>query len=232
MKLSELKPCAVCKGKITPMWYVVRFSMAMLKPQAANGVMGLMQMLGGSLALAEAMAPEPDCVVVMGDKEPARSLESAGGRYRLRRRPADRAQGCVRHGRGGDAGRSAGARTAAGGGEGSGSREGKTEEVMGMELVQDDVFFVPQPIRRVCQYPGCRTVLAQANNSELCYRHLEAERQHELARDLMRERAAERTGERPPKKKICLRRGCYVRLEMGNTSGYCRDHVVAEEFPA
>lgn len=74
MKLSELKPCAVCKGKLTPIWYVVRISMAMLKPTAANGVLGLQQMLG-SLALAEAMAPEPDCVLVMGDEEPALMTE-------------------------------------------------------------------------------------------------------------------------------------------------------------
>jgi hypothetical protein len=70
MKLSELKPCAVCKGKIAPFWYVVRFSMAMISPHAANGVMGLTQMFGGNLALAEAMAPEPDCVKVLGDEEP------------------------------------------------------------------------------------------------------------------------------------------------------------------
>lgn len=75
MKLSELKPCAACKGKITPIWYVVRISQAMLKPQAANGVLGLCQMFGGSLALAEAMAPEPDCVLVMGDKEPSLMTE-------------------------------------------------------------------------------------------------------------------------------------------------------------
>jgi hypothetical protein len=70
MKLSELKPCAVCEGKIAPLWYVVRFSMAMISPRAANGVMGLAQIFGGNLALAEVMAPEPDCVKVMGDEEP------------------------------------------------------------------------------------------------------------------------------------------------------------------
>lgn len=70
MKLSELKPCAVCGGKLVPIWYVLRISQAMLKPNAANTVLGLRQMFGGSIALAEAMAPEPDCVLVMGDQEP------------------------------------------------------------------------------------------------------------------------------------------------------------------
>lgn len=71
MKLSELKPCAVCKGKLFPFWYVVRVSMAMAKPGSSNQVLGLMQMFGGSLALAETMAPDPDCVMVMGDENPS-----------------------------------------------------------------------------------------------------------------------------------------------------------------
>lgn len=80
MKLSELKPCAVCRGVITPIWYVLRISQAMLKPQAANGVLGLAQMYGGiaapgALRIAEAMAPEPDCVMIFGDKEPSMMTE-------------------------------------------------------------------------------------------------------------------------------------------------------------
>jgi hypothetical protein len=70
MKLSELKPCAVCQGKIAPVWYVVRFTQAMINPLAANQVLGLRQIFGGSMALAEAMAPEPDCVLVFGDENP------------------------------------------------------------------------------------------------------------------------------------------------------------------
>lgn len=75
MKLSELKSCAVCNGKIAPLWYVVRVSQAMLNPRAANQTLGLMQMFGGNLALAEIMSPEPDCVLVMGDKEPSLMTE-------------------------------------------------------------------------------------------------------------------------------------------------------------
>ncbi len=69
MKLSELKPCAVCHGKIVPTWYVVRISQAILKPNAANETLGLMQMFGGSLALAEAMSSHSDCVAVFGDED-------------------------------------------------------------------------------------------------------------------------------------------------------------------
>lgn len=80
MKLSELKPCAICKGKIVPVWYVVRISQAMLKPSAANSTLGLVQHFGGlgnpgALAVAEAMSPEPDCVMIFGDAEPSLMTE-------------------------------------------------------------------------------------------------------------------------------------------------------------
>lgn len=77
MKLSELKPCANCGGKIAPIWYVVRISQAMIKPKEGNQVLGLMQVLGGSLALAETMAPEAHCVLVMGDADPTLMAEVA-----------------------------------------------------------------------------------------------------------------------------------------------------------
>lgn len=75
MKLSELKPCGVCRGKIVPIWYVVRASQAMLKPSAANSTLGLLQHFGGmhnpgALAVAEAMSPDPDCVMIFGDADP------------------------------------------------------------------------------------------------------------------------------------------------------------------
>ena len=75
MKLSQLRPCASCKGKLAPVWYVIRVSQAMLKPCATNQVLGLAQMFGGSLSLAETMAPESDCVLVMGDQEPSLMTE-------------------------------------------------------------------------------------------------------------------------------------------------------------
>ena len=77
MKLSELKPCAACHGKLAPIWYVMRISQAMLNPRAANQTLGLAQMFGGNLALAEVMSPQPDCVLVMGDVEPELMTEIA-----------------------------------------------------------------------------------------------------------------------------------------------------------
>jgi hypothetical protein len=76
MKLSELKPCLVCSGKITPIWYVIRVSQAMLNPHGANEVLGLTQMLG-SLSLAEVISSQPDCVMVMGDEDPGLMTELA-----------------------------------------------------------------------------------------------------------------------------------------------------------
>jgi hypothetical protein len=70
MKLSEIRPCDACGGTIVPMFYVLRLSMAMFKPQAVNTTMGLMQMFGGNLALAEVMSSQPDAVTVMGDENP------------------------------------------------------------------------------------------------------------------------------------------------------------------
>ena len=71
MKLSDLKPCAVCGGPLPPIWYVVRASMAMLNERAARGVLGLNTIFGGqALALAETMAPAADeAVMVAMDKD-------------------------------------------------------------------------------------------------------------------------------------------------------------------
>lgn len=70
MKLSDLRPCDNCGGPIGQMFYVMRYSIALINPDAGNQVLGLAQMFRGSLALAEAMAPRPDCVkVAMDDPE-------------------------------------------------------------------------------------------------------------------------------------------------------------------
>lgn len=69
MKLSEIRPCDNCGGAIAPNFYVVDVSLAMLKPQATNQVLGLVQMFGGSLALAEAMSPDAEAALVMGDED-------------------------------------------------------------------------------------------------------------------------------------------------------------------
>lgn len=71
MRLSELKPCAACNGKLVRpgviQWYVLRMSTALVKPQAFNQVAGLTQMFHGALGIAEAMAPDADVVAIIGD---------------------------------------------------------------------------------------------------------------------------------------------------------------------
>jgi hypothetical protein len=74
MKLSELKPCALCGGPLLRppcgTWYVLRVTQAMVNPAAARQVLGLTTMLWGALGLAEAFAPEPEeAVMVFGDKD-------------------------------------------------------------------------------------------------------------------------------------------------------------------
>ena len=76
MRLSELKPCAVCRSPLlkpgTGTWYVVRVSQAMLNRRAVNQTLGLTQYFQGALGLAEVFSPgADDAVLIFGDKEPA-----------------------------------------------------------------------------------------------------------------------------------------------------------------
>ena len=62
MKLSELRACDSCGGHLIeknqlPMFYVVRFSPAIIDPEAANETLALNQYFHGHLDLAEAMSP-------------------------------------------------------------------------------------------------------------------------------------------------------------------------------
>ena len=70
MKLSQVRPCDNCGGKIAPTFYVVRYSIALFKKSAVNTTLGMHQMLGGgcwALAIAETMSPEPDAVRIVMD---------------------------------------------------------------------------------------------------------------------------------------------------------------------
>lgn len=74
MKLSEIRPCDNCGGKVAPQFYLVRGTLALFSPQAANATLGLTQMFGGALALAEAMSPDPEVVKLASDHD--KSLQS------------------------------------------------------------------------------------------------------------------------------------------------------------
>lgn len=67
MKLSELRPCDNCGGIVAPQFYIVQTSLAIINPQAANATLGLTQMFGGHLALAEAMSPDAEAVKIAGE---------------------------------------------------------------------------------------------------------------------------------------------------------------------
>ena len=69
MKLSEIRPCDNCGGKIAPAFYIVKTSLVMFNPQETNQVLGMTQYFGGALGLAEAMAPEADVVKIAGDEQ-------------------------------------------------------------------------------------------------------------------------------------------------------------------
>lgn len=82
MKVSELRPCDSCSGSIAPSFYVVRVSLALIKPQAVNEFFGMHQFFGGKAgpALIENFAPASlDAVTIAGDKEPSLMTELTVG---------------------------------------------------------------------------------------------------------------------------------------------------------
>lgn len=72
MKLSELRPCSFCGGKIAPLFYVLEMKFALVGAGAANRVFGLAAILGGlsaqALRIAEAMSPDADTAVVVSEE--------------------------------------------------------------------------------------------------------------------------------------------------------------------
>jgi|SRR5271157_2934783 len=62
MKLSDVRPCDFCDGKIAPIFYTMTIKLALFSPKNTNRTLGLTQFLG-SLALAEAMGAEDPVVI-------------------------------------------------------------------------------------------------------------------------------------------------------------------------
>ena len=75
MKLSDLRPCICCGGKIVPLFHMITIvdQVGALDRKATNEVLGLTQMLGGignagAFAIAECMSPgTDDAVKVLGE---------------------------------------------------------------------------------------------------------------------------------------------------------------------
>lgn len=70
MKLSQLRPCDNCDGAVGQCFQLIRTSLVMVNPNIANQVLGMAQILGGDLRLAEVMADSGGAVTVAGDAEP------------------------------------------------------------------------------------------------------------------------------------------------------------------
>jgi len=67
MKLSDLRPCDSCGGKIAPIFYIVKSNIALIDARAANRILGLNQMFGGGApGLAKVFSPDGD-EVTKGD---------------------------------------------------------------------------------------------------------------------------------------------------------------------
>ena len=62
MKLKELRCCDKCGGQIAPVFHIVEVTQAIVDSAAVNREYGMVQMMGGSVALASAMGVEEDVV--------------------------------------------------------------------------------------------------------------------------------------------------------------------------
>ena len=74
MKLSKRPPCTICEKAPLAPFYVARVSLAFFSPAAADGVLGVARILGGSRAAmitAEALAPDADVVKIAGEEDPS-----------------------------------------------------------------------------------------------------------------------------------------------------------------
>jgi len=69
MKLSELRPCDCCGGKLIPMFHIIEVRTALFDSRAGRQTGGLLEYFGGlnnpgALAIAECMSPDADVVKV------------------------------------------------------------------------------------------------------------------------------------------------------------------------
>ena len=56
IKNDDLKSCASCGGQLGGLFWPVKIHVASVDPTRANGLMGTAQILGGNLAIAQAMS--------------------------------------------------------------------------------------------------------------------------------------------------------------------------------
>lgn len=75
MRVEDLRPCDGCGGPLLAagvgVFYQVRVSPVMPKPDAVRAHVGLAVMFGGNEALAGVFSPDPEVAMVMGEQEAA-----------------------------------------------------------------------------------------------------------------------------------------------------------------
>ena len=77
MDIKDLHPCNACGGPVGGLFYVLSYSIAVVKVHEVNQLLGLQQMLGGGPqagAIAAVMAPSTDVVEVAMDSPEHRTL--------------------------------------------------------------------------------------------------------------------------------------------------------------
>jgi|ERR1700722_10425197 len=72
LKLSDLRPCDLCGGKIIPQFYIFEIKFALFSNRNTNEVLGLTQMFGGTgspgaFAIAETMSAGGDRAVIVSE---------------------------------------------------------------------------------------------------------------------------------------------------------------------
>jgi hypothetical protein len=62
MKMKDLRPCDKCGGQIVPVFHIVEVTQAIVDARAVNREYGMVQVMGGSVALASIMGVNEDVV--------------------------------------------------------------------------------------------------------------------------------------------------------------------------
>lgn len=65
MKMKDLRPCDKCGGQIVPVFHIVEVTQAIVDGAAVNREYGMIQMMGGSVALASVMGRNDDVVKIV-----------------------------------------------------------------------------------------------------------------------------------------------------------------------
>lgn len=86
MRINDLQPCALCGGKIAPLFYEVTIQQHMIDAREVNKLTGLNAMLGGkaeSWAIAQSLSPVTEVTIPLANKTAILCQECAFGKHVL-----------------------------------------------------------------------------------------------------------------------------------------------------